>query len=211
MDILSEIAKKYPTDKFGHHNFTPIYNEWLADRYNDSLVLLELGIGGYEYPDRGGGSLKMWRDYFPKAKIHGVDIHDKSFFNEERIVTHVGSQDDAEFLNNLIFNIGIPDVIIDDASHINPLTIDAFNILFQKLKDGGIYFVEDTHTSYWEDIYKGNKDIGRGVPDTTMNYFKMLSDLLNRQHIPGIKQVPWWVEKIKAIHFYPEMIVIEKL
>ena len=49
--------------------------------------MLEISIGGYEFPDRGGGSLRMRADLFPSAKIVGVDLFDKSGLNIPANVT----------------------------------------------------------------------------------------------------------------------------
>ena len=49
------------------------------------MLVLELGIGGYARERQGGASLKMWKWFFPRAQIVGVDIEDKSFVDEPRI------------------------------------------------------------------------------------------------------------------------------
>lgn len=214
MDKLSKIAKKYITDKgLGGHGYTPIYDKYFKDLNISNL--LEIGIGGYERDSHGGGSLKMWKEYFSNAVIHGVDIHDKSFVNSDRIKTYVIDQTDSEGLNKLIDDIGSPDIIIDDASHINQKTVETFKILFKRLKEGGIYVIEDTHTSYWNDIYGGTVNLnGYSV----MNFFKTLSDYLNIEHIPDEgkkKEVMeltenFGIDKIVSIHFYKQLIFIFK-
>lgn len=208
MDPLSQIAKKYQTDKYGHHNFTQIYFDWLKHLDNEPITLLELGVGGYEFSDRGGGSLKMWRDFLPKAKIVGVDLYDKSEVYIPEVEIIQGSQLDEEFLHSLIKRIGAPDVIIDDASHINNYTIKTFDILFPLLKSGGVYFVEDAHTSYWSENYNGDEDHQNNHTLTVMNYFHSVTHSLNREHIR--KPLPNYGD-IKGVHFYKEMVVIEKL
>lgn len=207
MTELDNLAIKYGSDKYGHHNYTPIYDANFSSLKNENMVLLEIGIGGYEYVDRGGSSLKMWRDYFPNAIIHGVDIYDKSFFNDNRIFTHIGSQDDSVFLHSLINKIGSPTICIDDGSHVNDLTIKTFEILFPVIKPGGIYVVEDVHTSYWPDIYGGDFDVKNHDSRTTMNYFQSLTDVLNAEHIPGYVSP---INDIESISFYKEMIIIKK-
>lgn len=205
MDELSALAEKYKTDKgLWHHGYTPHYHRHLQHLRQTAECVLELGIGGYEYPDRGGESLRMWADYFNAAEIHGVDIHDKSGIKKgARITTHVGSQDDVEFLNSLIQTIGNPDVIIDDASHVNTLSIRSFQILFPLLKPGGIYICEDVETSYWpEHGYGGSRDVSSLNAETAVNYFMRLVHKIN------LKECEW---PIKSIHFYPGTVIIEKL
>ncbi|WP_138774321.1 class I SAM-dependent methyltransferase [Desulfohalovibrio reitneri] len=103
----------------------------------------------------GGSSLRMWRTYFPKARVYGIDIHDKKSHDERRIKTFKGSQVDGDFLDRVIDEIGRPDIIIDDGSHINSHIIGSFEHLFPKMKEGGIYAVEDQQTSYWPEHYGG--------------------------------------------------------
>ena len=47
--------------------------------------ILEIGVGGYEDPYTGGNSLRMWKSYFPFSKIYALDIHEKSFLQENKI------------------------------------------------------------------------------------------------------------------------------
>jgi len=203
MDTLSQLADKYKTDKgLWHHSYTPIYHSYFEKLRNDNLTLLEIGIGGYEYPDKGGESLRMWADYFPNAKIVGIDIHEKTIPLPDNVMIAKGSQIDMLFLSDIIQSIGNPDIIIDDGSHINEHIIQSFRWLFPNLKSGGVYVVEDTETSYWEDY-------GDGIPPnlpTTMNYFKKLADTLNSPIFPLLNDF-----NIKSIHFYKGLIFIFKL
>ncbi len=42
------------------------------------------------------------------------------------------------------------DIIIDDASHVNTLTIKSFNILFGRIRQNGLYIIEDLGCGYFE-------------------------------------------------------------
>lgn len=206
---LDSLALKYGTDKGSKgHNYCPIYERHLNYLKTQPFTLLEIGIGGYHYPDRGGESLRMWADYFTHAKIVGVDTYDKSFLNSPRIQTFVGSQDDIEFLHRVVKLTGRPQVIIDDASHINYLTIKTFEVLFPLLAPGGVYVAEDVHTSYWFENYSGcaNPLVG----DTTMNYFKRLTDQLNYEVLQE-KYREDFAGMIESISFYKELVIIKKL
>ena len=112
-------------------------------------------------------------------------------------------------MNGVTEEIGEIDVIIDDGSHINEHVIETFNLLFPKLKDGGIYVIEDTQTSYWEEYGGDSKNLCN--PKTMMNYFKSLTDALNNQEyiIPNYKQ-NYFDKKIVSMHFYHNMIFIYK-
>jgi len=207
MDLLSQIATKYDTDKgLQHHGYTATYDKLFNHLRNDVKTFLEVGIGGYEFSDRGGGSLKMWQEYFTNAEIHGIDLYDKSKLDAGRITTWQGSQDDGTFINEVISQIGQPDIIIDDASHINALTIQTFKLLFPHLKNGGIYIVEDVHTNYWADHYGGSQEIKDRDYPTVMNFFLDLVHNVNRDWIVGYESK----YQLKSIQFVKSLIIIHK-
>jgi hypothetical protein len=208
-DDLNKLGEYYKTDKVGGHFYTPHYMTHLSRFKNKRINLLEIGIGGYDDPKCGGNSLRMWKNYFPYGKIYGLDIFDKSALQENRIRTFKGSQVDKDFLNEVIKEIGEIDIIIDDGSHINEHVIETFNLLFPKLKDGGVYVIEDTQTSYWEEY--GGDGINLNNPKTMMNYFKSLIDTLNHQEFAKPNYQPSYFEKkIISMHFYHNMIFIYK-
>ena len=100
-------------------------------------------------------------------------------------------------------------IIIDDGSHINEHVIETFNLLFPKLKDGGVYVIEDTQTSYWEEYGGDGTDLNN--PKTMMNYFKGLTDCLNHQEfITPAHQPDYFDKKIVSMHFYHNLIFIYK-
>lgn len=201
---LSELAIKYGSDKEGHHSYCGIYERYLKELQSYSVTLLELGIGGYHYPDRGGASLKMWYDYFPNASIIGVDIHTKTGLCNDRIKTVVISQDSDDLLT-----LSQPDIVIDDASHINPLTIRSFEILFPRLKSGGFYFIEDIESSWCpvDGWANGCDEPNNMQAPSSINFFRKLINEINTQFIPHHTQT----YPIEFIHFYKNIIVIKKL
>lgn len=206
---LDNLGKIYRTDKIGDHFYTPHYRFHLRRYKYKRINLLEIGVGGYEYPFVGGNSLRMWKKYFPFGNIFAIDIFEKSALQETRIKIFKGSQNDKEFLAKVTKEISKIDIIIDDGSHINEHVIETFNFLFPKLSDGGIYIVEDTQTSYWKE-YGGDPD-NLNNPSTIMNYFKTLTDALNCKEFnkPLYKQ-NYFDRNIISIHFYHNLIFIYK-
>jgi demethylmacrocin O-methyltransferase len=171
------------------------------------MSLLEIGVGGYEKPQSGGGSLRLWRSYFPFSRIYALDINDKSPHEERRIKIFQGSQSDPAFLKEVVAKTGPLDVVIDDGSHFSNDVITSFEFLFPQLKSGGVYVIEDTQTSYWNEC-GGNMD---KAARTTMNYFRNLVDGLNYEEFPIPRYEPTYLEKnIVSIHFYHNIIFIEK-
>ncbi len=212
--------------KWNPYLFGERYQQHFAPLRTKKLKILEIGVGGYNDPQSGGNSLKMWKKYFPNSLIYGIDIADKSSLQENRIKIFQGSQDDEYFLKRVIEEVGQFDIIIDDGSHQNSHVIKSFKVLFPALKPGGIYVVEDTHTSYipsYKDFSKFSKsdspphwaEYGGSLDlyenSTMINFFKRLVDCLSHQEFINPGYLPNYFDKnIVAIHFYRNQIFICK-
>ncbi|WP_375175176.1 class I SAM-dependent methyltransferase [Pseudooceanicola sp.] len=204
---LSRLAAIYRTDKLGH-GYMPLYQRHFRPFRDQPVTLLEIGIGGYADPLSGGASLRLWAAYFRKGRIFGLDIEDKRPQATRRITIHKGNQSDPATLKALIKATGPLDIVIDDASHVCRDVIASFEVLFPVLKPGGIYVVEDTQTSYWTQC-GGSMDSADSR--TTMNYFKALADGLNHAEYPVADRDPSYLDQtVVAIHFYHNIIVVEK-
>ena len=150
----------------------------------------------------------MWRTYFPKALIYGIDIYDKSGHDERRIKTFKGSQADSEFLEHLMSQTGPFDIIIDDGSHMNEHILYTFKYLFPRLTDNGLYVIEDLQTSYWRK-FGGSNELNR--PDTAMGFLKCLVDGLNHAEFELPSYQPSYFDRhIVALHFYHNIAFIQK-
>jgi hypothetical protein len=205
---LSELAEEFGSDKWGLHRYTPHYERHFAHLRNDEMVVIELGIGGYAREKEGGASLKMWKWFFPRAQVIGVDIEDKSFVNEPRIRAFQGSQTNGKLMRRIVAKYGAPTIVIDDGSHRSPHVIKSFQILFPMLADGGLYAIEDTQTSYWPD-WKGSLDLDD--PDTSMALVKRLIDGLNYEEFLTEDYEPTYADlHIVGVHCYHNLVVIEK-
>lgn len=214
MKTLNQIGVETQTDKAAGidngHGYLDFYEIFLAPHRHKEIKLIEIGVGGYEYPDRGGQSLRMWDQYFdnPYTLIAGVDKYPKYLPGfTQRVRTFAIDQTDSTELNSLVELMGsAPDIVIDDASHINPLSIQTFDIMFGLLKPGGIYIWEDVHTSFWAD-YKGhNKPM---TPGTALHYLGRLAAGLQVDTIQSeFRQM--WDGHIKSMHFMRNTCVIIK-
>lgn len=206
---LGKLARIYRTDKAGDHNYTPHYKLHFKKFKYKQIKLLEIGAGGYSIPYEGGSSMRMWKKYFPFGSIYAVDIYDKTTIEENRIKIFQGNQNDKEFLDKITGITGDLDIIIDDACHINKYVIESFRILFPKLKDGGVYVVEDTQASYWKSFGGDSENLNN--PDTTMNFFKSLADSLNnKEFIKPFYRQSYFDRKIVSIHFYHNLVFVYK-
>jgi len=136
---LINLFKKYPSK--GKLHFLKIYENYFKDFKNKKINILEIGV-------HEGKSLMIWKGFFPKANIIGIDL--KSYnFKINRIFTFQGDQTDAYFLLGIARKFKKFDIIIDDGSHVCSHIIKTFGVLFNYLKDDGLYICEDLQTSYW--------------------------------------------------------------
>jgi hypothetical protein len=206
---LDQIALQSKTDKASDgHNYTAVYQKYLEHLRPDPLLIFEIGVGGYQYPDRGGESLRMWERYFPAAKIVGVDIYPKNALGLDRVHIEHGSQDNPDFLASLVAKYGAPDLIVDDASHVNQLTVRTFEILFPMLKPGGLYFCEDVHTSFWLRDYGGDPDPANR--STTVAFFQELTAQLSHDSLLAEFKRPNLAGYLDFIHFYRNLVIVKK-
>ncbi len=149
---LSDLAEKYGSDKGPRkHRYTELY-ELLFRPFRDAdIAFLEMGllIGGPEHGVDAGRetrdlpSVRMWLEYFAKARIIGLDISDFSWFEHPRFRFVRCDMDDRTEIARAGSEIGPVDIIIDDASHASHHQQNAFLELFPKLPSGGLYVIED--------------------------------------------------------------------
>jgi hypothetical protein len=208
---LNRLARLYGADKYGLHWYTQHYQRHFHSLRKKKLNILEIGAGGYADSKAGAYSLRMWKRYFPKSRIYSIDVYDKSALEERRIKIFRGSQADEKFLRDICSQIGSPlDIVIDDGSHKNSDVIGTFKILFPLLKNNGIYAVEDTQTSYWPQGFGGDS-LNLDNPDTTMNFFKKLTDSLNYEEFLRPDYKPSYFDRhVISVHFYHNLVFIYK-
>jgi len=149
---LAEIYSKYRPNK--PSEYLEIYDRFFTCHCQAVNVVLEIGAGS-------GACLNVWSEYFPEAKIFGIDISPNNCFEEGRISVFCGNQGDILFLERVAESAGPFDIIIDDCSHVVSHQIETFRTLFPHLRPGGIYVIEDLCTSYWS-AFGG----GRAVANT---------------------------------------------
>lgn len=121
-------------DKGTLHHYIDTYNSLFSKFKNKPCTLLEIGVFH-------GHSLRMWREFLPKARIIGIDIQ-KPTLDIKGCEFHLCSQDDEATLNRIFKNIKF-DIIIDDGSHLLEHQIITHKIMFPKVNTGGLYVIED--------------------------------------------------------------------
>jgi hypothetical protein len=83
--------------------------------------------------------------------IYGWDIVDCKQFNTDKIKTFICNQESREDMGNFLKKNNCEfDIIIDDGGHTMKQQQTSLGFLFSKVKSGGIYIIEDLHTSNWK-------------------------------------------------------------
>jgi hypothetical protein len=200
---LALIAERYETDKALHLHYLRNYEDLFADLRNTEIKLLELGV--YR-----GGSLRMWRDFFQRGVIVGLDMHDVPVDDPTgRIRTYQGVQQDTALLDRIARELAPNgfDIIIDDCAHIGVLARASFWHLFDHhLKSGGFYVIEDWGTGYWDDWIDG---VGYRRPSKIYHHnLHRLSRTVGRfQTTPWVRRLPFAkgvLSRLKAALIAPQ-------
>jgi hypothetical protein len=124
---LDRLAKLWGTDKgLGRHCYTQHYAAHLGRRRGAVEAVLEIGVGGYMDPHHGGHSLFMWRNYFPRATVYGLDLFEKRLDAGARIVTLQADQADPDALQRALSGCPAFDLIVDDGDHVGEHIIVSF-------------------------------------------------------------------------------------
>jgi len=168
-------AADYRTDKSDNPHYLRNYESLFGDIASKEIKLLELGV------DKGG-SLLMWRDYFERGTIVGLDLNAVKVDDPTgRIHVYQGRQEDTTLLSHIAQEQAPDgfDVIIDDCSHIGELTRISFWHLFRHhLKPGGIYAIEDWGTGYWG-WWADGRDYRAGQPAASNTRTSRLRSVLS--------------------------------
>lgn len=205
--MLDKLAIKHGTDKSSkHHNYCDAYEFHLSKYKNKPIMLWNGGFGGYEFPDRGGGDTRMWREYFPLSTIIVTDIFHKNSLGLKNVHFRQGKQDDQLFWDSILHEFGQCDIFIDDMSHVNDLTIATFKIVFPMVKSGGTYIIEDIEGSWYPDYgFGGTKDVNDSSHPSIINFCRGLLNELNSKY-NGAEVV----YGVSSLNFIPNAVIITK-
>lgn len=166
------------------------------------VKLLEIGV-------RQGWSHLTWKEYFKSGEIYGIENFASPVFEKQNkdcnlkdIEVFIGDQADKDFFSDLpVFEL---DIIIDDGGHRMSTRSSCTKVsqqqislakLIKRLKPGGLYIIEDMHTSkpsmknlYWDD------------DDLTKTTFHVLKNLQNSVYINN-NDWKYLLQRIKNIEF----------
>ena len=98
------------------------------------------------------------------------------------------------------------DIVMDDGSHVATHQRVSFETLFPLLADGGLYLIEDTHTSYWSYFFEG----GWRRKGTAIEFCKGLIDAMHRHYREEGVNTSDAIPEIESIQFFDSIIAIRK-
>lgn len=199
MEKIENIFKHHQLKKSSKwYHYFDVYDRHLSKFKDEEITLLEIGVAE-------GGSLQIWKKYFSdKSRFFGIDIREDCKYEESQIEIFVGDQTDHNFLAKVIDKIGIPDIVIDDGSHVQSHILKTFDFLYPTLNEnGGVYIIEDCHTAYWPRFEGGVNSHLNVVEIFSKRVHDVNSKWYNEPKTPKLKT-------LDSIHFYDSMIVLEK-
>lgn len=185
-------------------NYFDIYDKIFLPYLDKHPKVLEVGCA------HGGGLELLINLFDAKLDLYAVDIN-KDFlgykFDDIEVKYSCVDQGSDEHWSAYLSDGKTFDIIIDDGSHVMNDQITTLLTLFPKLNEGGMYIIEDTHTSYWKGY-----DGGLHKEGTLIEFCKKLIDLIHAPHInetppPELARI---FKNLKSIEFYNSIIVLKK-
>jgi hypothetical protein len=170
---LEALFNRHMSDKSSRHDYHRIYAALFADPGSVKRVV-EIGIGSPnprfvssmgEKHTGAGGSLRAFRDYFPKAEIFGFDIDEDALFYEDRLQTFLVDQTDSQSLEVALsrFVTDPVDLFIDDGLHSIEANLRTLVAGLKAVRPGGWLCIEDIDPELgglWELIASRFRDAG---------------------------------------------------
>ena len=182
------------SDKYHRHHYERYYETWLEPfRSKVNLSILEIGA-------QSGHSLQLWDSYFEQPNLIMGLAYGKNTTKglEDRVSgtkavkIYWGDQSKTETMDYLK-SIGPWDIVVDDGSHVPQHVIISLFSLWNSVKPGGLYIIEDLETNYWprgRSIYGytlNNTGIGANAEFSTVSKLEQIQQVLVRHQIGAKK------------------------
>jgi hypothetical protein len=200
--VLSQLCDRFGSDKgtvafdnhvynWPAHNYCDYYESLFHNSRFNTRKVFECGIGtnnesinsNMTKNGRPGASLRVWKEFFPNAKIYGADVDKSILFNEDRIYTDFIDQTSvksiAQYWNNL--NVYGFDLMIDDGLHNFSAGKNLFEGSIKYLGDLGVYVIEDVTSQnlllfkeyfdtqrYFVEYIELFRDVGNSLGDNSL-------------------------------------------
>lgn len=175
---INQYPEYDPNKILSHMNQYEVLFGHLRDK---PIVLLEMGVNY-------GTSTLMWKNYFSKGQIIGLDPGPcpDILKNQERITYYQGVQEDKQLLQEIVKSTpnGL-DIVFDDGAHIGSIARTSYNYLISHVKKDGLYIIEDWGTGYWEGWPDGRHYNEPNHTDGMVGFVKELVDEVGRPDMRG--------------------------
>ena len=172
MKTLTEISNHYGMKKavnrgtgfnntggdMNEHGYTALYDKHFKDLRSSNITFLEIGVFQ-------GRKLATFSDYFSNGELYGIDLSVKefelmkpelekngAFSNKNLKLVCGGASDVKDTWDEKILSYPDFDVIIDDGCHRPNAWQPTIENFWPKLKDGGIYVIEDIHDLFIDEL-----------------------------------------------------------
>ena len=136
---MRDIFDRHDCDKGYRHGYEQVYEPIFEPIRNDEIRILEIGVFA-------GASINAWLEYFPNAKIVGVDTFGRipkkeiKLIDPSRVELIQSDSRKVQFTDRF-------DFIIDDGSHRFDIQADTFANLIEYTE---LYFIEDKIIYFYE-------------------------------------------------------------
>jgi hypothetical protein len=205
VNTLDELAVKHQSDKAlllpgrNGHGYASHYDLFFSGMRDKPIRLLEIGV------DKGP-SIRMWSEYFPKAEIVGIDINPECLQVTGNFKVVIGDQSSPLFWLQFVTEHGSQwDIIIDDGGHYANMIITSFEFMWEHVRRGGFYCVEDMGTAYpnyiqgrirCDEVYLQNC-----VPSGWRNHMDYFKDKIDELNLGN---------EIEIAYFSKELVLLKK-
>jgi hypothetical protein len=140
----SEALRRFGSDKVTDHSYGPVYDSLFGPGRPAVRALLEVGVY------RGAG-LCGWAEAFPAATVYGIDLTLPEGGLTDRCRVIRADATDPSSVARAVHALGIGplslDAVIDDASHVFRDQIATLLLLWDYVRPGGAYVIEDVQSS----------------------------------------------------------------
>jgi cephalosporin hydroxylase len=167
--------------------------------------ILEIGV-------KGGGSVAFWKALYPVATVVGVDIKLRPWLQDtpspDGVIYLQGDQADATRLQAIAAEHGPFDLVIDDGSHVSNHQAITIRTLLPRVRSGGFYVVEDTHTSVKRE---SSRDVEYGA-DIWGDFTLTLLQRLRRGPVPpeseGVRLAQDLASRVAEVRFARQILAL---
>jgi predicted O-methyltransferase YrrM len=165
MKSLAQIYDPTISDKGTNHSYiTDVYEELFAPMREGTKNILE--IGAYD-----GGSLFMWKEYFPNATIYGIELEQRVIIEDPRVTQIIASGYLPETLKLIPSEL---DIAIDDGPHTPTSQITFMELYLDLIKPEGLLIIEDISQEHVDTLIKH-------IPESHKNKY-ILHDLRHKRN-----------------------------